>query len=114
MSYSTYPPDRDAFIEGLRELAAYLAQHPTVPVPKYGAHITLYAAATDDGGRGQVNHIACLLNATTTDDTALGGHYRTGRDFGPIHYGALSIPATTMAIHEASSSYYGCVIPDTP
>ena len=111
MLYTTQPTVRADFITGLRDLAAYLDQHPGVPVPKHGATINLYAAATDDGGRGQVAHIAAQLGATVTDDTRNGGHLTATRQFGPIGYLVVSIPATVMAAHHASDSYYGCVTP---
>jgi len=111
MLYTTQPTTRTEFITGLRELAAYLETHPGVPVPKHGTSVSLYADATEDGGRGQVAHIAALLGATVTDDTRNGGHLTATREFGPIGYAIVSIPATVMAIHHASDSYYGCVTP---
>ena len=85
-----------------------------MPVPKHGANINLYAADTDDGGRGQVAHIAAQLGATIADDTRHGGHLTATRMFGPIGYAVISIPATVMAAHHARDSYYGCITPDTP
>ncbi len=111
MLYTTQPAIRADFITGLRDLAAYLEQHPGVPVPAHGAAVTLYAAATDDGGRGQVAHIAAQLGTAVTDDTPNGGHLTTTRMFGPVSYGVVSIPATVMAAHHARDSYYGCVTP---
>ncbi len=111
MLYSTQPTVRAEFITGLRELAAYLEQHPGVPVPKHGEIISLHTDATDDGGRGQVAHIAAQLGATVTDDTRNGGHLTATRMFGPIGYSVVSIPATVMEAHWASHSYYGCVTP---
>jgi hypothetical protein len=111
MSYSTDPATRLRFIAALRELADYLAEHPAAPVPLHGATITLHASSTDDGGKAQVNHIARTLGATVTDETPGGGHYRATRHFGPISYGAVSIPMACMARHYALSSYNGNVIP---
>ena len=111
MLYTTQPSVRAEFITGLRELAAYLENHPGVPVPKHGEIISLYTDATDDGGRGQVAHIAAQLGATVTDDTRNGGHLTATRMFGPIGYAVVSIPATVMEAHWASHSYYGCVTP---
>ena len=114
MSYSTQPSVRAEFITGLRDLAAYLDGHPSVPVPTMGAGISLYAADTEDGGRGQVAHIAAQLGAAIADDTSRGGHLTATRMFGPIGYTVVSIPATVMAAHHARDSYYHCVTPDTP
>jgi|SRR5271166_1614806 len=114
MSYSTEPAVRQTFITGLRDLAAYLEAHSSIPVPTMGTDITLYAAATDDGGRGQVAHIAAQLGATVFDETRHGGHLTATRMFGPIAYGVISIPATVMAAHHARESYYYCITPDMP
>jgi hypothetical protein len=111
MSYSTDPATRLRFITALRELADYLVEHPAAPVPQGGAAITLHASSTDDGGMAQVNHIARILGATVIDETPGGGHYRATRHFGPISYGAVSIPVACMARHYAVSSYYGSVTP---
>jgi hypothetical protein len=112
MLYTTQPVAREQFITGLRDLAAYLAAHPGVPVPAIGANITVYVGATEDGGRGQVAHIAAQLGATATDDTGSGGHLTATRMFGPVGYMALSIPATVMADHYARDSYYRSVTPE--
>jgi hypothetical protein len=112
MYYSNAPEERAGFIAALRQLADYLAEHPAVPVPEHGADITLHANSTEDGGRDQVTHIARLLGATITDDTATGGHYRATREFGLISYEAVSIPTSCMDRHHAFSSYRGCVTPD--
>ena len=45
-----------------------------MPVPTYGTDITVHTDHTEDGGRGQVAHIAAMLGATITDDTRNGGH----------------------------------------
>ena len=105
---------RQQFIDGLRELADYLAAHPTIPVPRHGSEINLHLDSTDEGGRLQVRKIARKLGATVIDETSDGGHYYAQKDFGPITYRALSIPQSCMAQHYALHSYEGSVIPDTP
>jgi hypothetical protein len=114
MQYTTQPAVRHTFITGLRDLAAYLDSHPAVPVPLMGTNISLYAPATDDGGRGQVARIAAQLGAAIADDTRHGGHLTTTRLFGPISYGIVFTPATVMAAHYACGSYYYSVTPDVP
>ena len=64
-------------------------------MPPHGANISLHAAATEDGGRGQVAHIAAQLATTVTDETRHGGHLTATRLFGPISYTVVSIPATS-------------------
>ena len=97
MIYTTQPTARAEFITGLRALATYLETHPGLPVPSSGANITLYADPTEDGGRGQVAHIAAQLGATVFDETRQDGHLTATRMFGPIAYMVISIPATVMA-----------------
>jgi hypothetical protein len=111
MLYTTQPTTRAEFITGLRELAAYLETRPSVPVPSIGANFTLHVEAPEEGGRGQVAHIAAQLGARVTDDTRQGGHLSVIRMFGPIGYTVISIPAAVMAAHHARDSYYGCVTP---
>jgi len=112
MYYSTQPAIREQFITGLRELAAYLDSHPAMPVPIHGTDISVHTDHTEDGGRGQVAHIAAMLGATITDETRNGGHLTATRMFGPIGYTVVSIPATVMAAHHARDSYYTCITPD--
>ena len=112
MYYSTQPAIREQFITGLRELATYLGSHPAMPVPTCGTDITVHTDHTEDGGCGQVAHIAAMLGAAVTDDTRNGGHVTATRMFGPIGYTVVSIPATVMAAHHAYSTYSGCVTPD--
>ena len=109
MLYTTDPGTRDYLITSLRQLADYLAAHPAVPVPTGTTRILLHADVTEDGGREQVNHIARLLDAPVCDDIARGGHYTAARNFGPIAYEAVSIPATVRAWHNAQDSYRGCI-----
>ena len=113
MYYTTNPAAKAKFVRSLRELADYLDRNPGIPVPKYGERLTLCANATENGGRTQVDHIARLLGADITDDTARGGHYWAARTFGGLlAYEIVSIPELAKANHRALMSYDGSVIPD--
>lgn len=112
--HTANPLDRQAFITGLRELADYLVSHPDAPVPLYGTIINVHVAETENGGREKVNEMAALLGTRADDETAIGGHYTTTREFGLVGYRFVSIPQTHMAKYEAHASYWGCVTPDTP
>ncbi|WP_214111066.1 hypothetical protein [Acrocarpospora catenulata] len=96
---------RADFIAGLRRLADFLAANPKVPVPTYGTEVTVHARGTDDEQRTAVDLIADLIGSPASD----GDHYTTGRDFGPIAYRAVAIPADRSADYDAWSSYYGSV-----
>jgi hypothetical protein len=99
--YTTDQKTRDEFIAGLTELLAFLMTNPFVPVPAYGAQISLYADSYETGGKDQVDHLAWLITAPITDETAFGGHYQATRDFGPIEYTAVSIPEAATARYMA-------------
>jgi hypothetical protein len=110
---SATPGDRQAFITGLQDLAAYLASHPAVPVPMYGTEILLSASSTDDGGCVQVDRFARQLGVTPHDELDCTGHYSAARSFGPVGYRMTAISEYAMARHRAADTYYGCVTPDT-
>jgi hypothetical protein len=110
--FTTDPAAKGQFIQSLRDLADYLDQNTAVPVPAYGATVILHASSADDGGRAQVDHIANLLGTDVTDDTAIGGHYRAVRAFGPIGYKIVAIPDVAIAAHDALMSYRDCITPD--
>jgi hypothetical protein len=112
MFYSTDPEDRAEFIASLEKLAAFLAGNPAVPVPMYGAEITLHADSYEDGGKEQVEHIARQLCVHVFDDTP-DGHYTAYRTFGRIGYGVASIPGTAIALRNARHSYDDSIILDT-
>jgi len=109
--YTTDPGAQGKFIRSLRELADYLDQHPSIPVPKFGATVLLHASAAENGGRAQVDHIARLLGADIIDDTLDGGHYSAIRAFGVITYEAVAITENYSAAHHALMSYSGSVTP---
>ncbi len=113
MSFTTDPATRQAFITGLRDLADYLASHPAVAIPPYGAEILVCASSTEDGGCAQVDHFARQLGITAPAGISYSGHYEAVRSFGPVGYRMVAISDAAMARHHASDSYYGCVIPDT-
>lgn len=89
--YTTDPGARGRFIRSLRDLADYLDRHMTIPVPAYGACLTMHAGSADDSGRAQVDHIAKLMDTGVHDETAHGGHYWAVRNFGPIGYEIAAI-----------------------
>jgi hypothetical protein len=113
MYYSIEPENRAEFIAALRSLADFLDSNPAIPVPLFGARITLCADSFDNGGKAQVDHLARLLSGTITDDTADGGHYQATRQFGSLAYEAFAIPDAATARYEAERTYRGCVTPDS-
>ncbi|GAA4588652.1 hypothetical protein GCM10023194_40870 [Planotetraspora phitsanulokensis] len=96
---------RSEFIAGLRRLAAFLADNPKVPVSTGGLDVTVLAEGTDRQQRAAVDRIAHLIGAPTSDST----FYVAARDFGPITYRAVAIPAEQSRDYDAWSTYYGAV-----
>src|SRR3954468_8568576 len=97
---------RTQTIAGLRALADFLEDNPTVPVREYGGDYTVFARADDDTAeRTEIDRIAAALGETVTDDTGRGGHYRVYKTFGRITYSAIHVPAERQAAHEALMSY---------
>ena len=113
MSFEPDPETRKAFITGLRDLADYLARHPTVAIPPHGTEILLSASSTDDGGCAQVDRFARQLGVPVQNSLACSGHYAAARSFGPVRYRMVAISDHAMARYHAADSYYGCVTPDT-
>jgi hypothetical protein len=111
MPFSTDPDYRAQFITGFLALADYLAGNPAIPVPDYGDSICVFADPAEDGGTDQVRQIAALLGGSLHDELASGGHFKTGRSFGPLRYQVISIPQTAMAQHNALMSYRDSVTP---
>jgi hypothetical protein len=108
---SASPVHRAEFINGLRDLASFLAAHLGFPVPGHGTTILVFPdGATDADQRAGVDAIAAILGVTTAEEN---GHYTAERAFGPVGYRAVAITATARERHAADSSYYGCVTPDT-
>jgi hypothetical protein len=104
---TTNPDARQAFIDGLRSLADFLAANPIVPVPRYGHEITLHTSGSDADNRRTVEEFAAITGAALTDEV----HYRASRSFGPVAYQAVAIPAAAMDAHRALMSYDGSVTP---
>lgn len=103
-------PSRGQICEGLQALAAYLDEHPGVPVTAFGCQITEFTQGGDDAaGIAEVDRIAAILGVPAAYQTAGGGHYQASRMFGPVRYRITHITAAARAAHDDWSSYYGSV-----
>lgn len=102
---------RQAVIDGLRELADFLTEHPDVPVSG-NDWITYYPSGTDEEERAEVDQVAAILGATA----GLAGspdHYVALREFsGGITYKVIAITADHMRRHAAAQTYSGAVEPE--
>ncbi|WP_327107891.1 hypothetical protein [Nonomuraea glycinis] len=103
---------RTAFINGLLELAAFLTENPDLPI---GQSLALYHFPrhdTDADLYAEIDEIAARLGTPIDHEDSPHGHYATSRFFGPVEYRAVAIPARARALHDAETSYHGCIDPD--
>ena len=79
---------RAQFINGLRDLANFLASHFGYPVPG-STEITVFPDGNDYPARcAHVDRLALLLDVTPADSL---GHYSAQRHFGPIAYRVVAV-----------------------
>ncbi|MEV1200277.1 hypothetical protein [Microbispora rosea] len=100
---------RTTLIAGLRALADFLDANPAIPVPRSVYALHFPHGATDAEMCAEVDHIAELLGAPTSQEF---GHYGAAVRFGPVEYKAVAILAARRAQYEADRSYEGCIQPD--
>ncbi|GGO77978.1 hypothetical protein [Nonomuraea cavernae] len=103
---------RAALINGLLELAAFLKDHPDLPVSK---SLTLHHFSRHDSDAEQcaeIDQIAARIGSVIDQKEIPYGHYATSRRFGPVEYRAVAILAAARARHRAEESYRGCIQPD--
>jgi hypothetical protein len=82
------PVARAQFINGLRDLANFLAAHFGYPVPD-NAEITIFPDGIDYAMRcAQVDRLALMLSVVPVDNL---GHYSAERGFGPITYRVVAV-----------------------
>ena len=87
---------RTKFINALRDLTAFLADRPDVPIPDY-PELTVDAEGNDDDQeRAFVDAAARAMGVQHTADPA-STHYRAEIKFGPLTYKVLAITAQAMA-----------------
>jgi len=91
MTYAN-PTERQALISGLRELAGFLEDHPEVPAPTYADVLVFPPHATDTENHSEIDMIASLIGSGT-EISPYRRHYATTRQFGPVGYRAVAIPA---------------------
>jgi hypothetical protein len=101
--------ERAALIRGLFELAAFVADHPELPLP--GVQASFY---TGTGGwqakQAVVDQVAAALGKPAADRPGVG-FYEVQAMFGPVRVKSTAITAESMAQWEATVSYDGRVQP---
>jgi hypothetical protein len=102
MNHTTDPQARAVFADGLRALADFLSAHGDLPVPSLTGEVSVYPEGTDDTKKAEVERIARCLGVAPADRLGL---YRAARNFGPVVYQAVAIPAAELAATDALMSY---------
>ena len=107
--------ERGSLVSGLRDAADFLEQNPEVPAPRC-ADLMVFppATSTEQEMRTEVDRIAALIGTPVKDDTADEGHYTTARQFGPVQYQAVAIPARCRELRRARMSYTENIILPEP
>jgi hypothetical protein len=94
---------RARFINGLRDLAAFLDANLFFPVPPYGDTIHVFPEGlTDAERRAAVDRLAAIMGTTAEDEN---GHYRADGQFGPVTYCVVAISDAARTAHRARESY---------
>jgi hypothetical protein len=91
MTYAD-PTERQELISGLRELADFLESNPDVPAPAYIGVLVFPPSASDEENQREVDVIAALIGSGTRTYSS-HRHYATSRQFGPVEYRVVAIPA---------------------
>ena len=103
------PHTRQQVIDGLRELAQFLEDHPDLPTPRYsGATVSAHTThdceidrEDRDASRAAVDAAAAILGSPVADDT----HYVTSRQFSAVTYQVVYVPPASVASWDALTSY---------
>jgi len=84
--------ERQALISGLRELAGFLESNPEVPAPTYTDVTVFPPHASDTENQAEIDLIASRIGSGI-EISPTRHHYVTSRQFGPVGYRAVAIPA---------------------
>lgn len=106
------PRERAELISGLYELAAWVADHPELPVPRVEARIYTGDPASAWEPRAALVELAAASLDVEPQWRAGGGHYTAEGSFGPVAFSATAITGEHMAAYHAHMSYRDNVTPD--
>ena len=104
--------ERAALIRGLFELAAWVADHPELPLPN--VHASVYTGS--DGWESQcrvVDAVAAALGPTAAPTPGRAGtRYGVEAMFGPVRLFSVAITDAEHAAYDVAGSYIGAVTSD--
>lgn len=110
---NTTTQQRQAMIDGLRDLAQFLTDNPEIPfeAPEITHHVLL---DDDTDGIARVAELARILNVEVTDVAGRtpqpeNTHYYARKQFGPVRYEVAYVRTQAMADWSALMSYEGTI-----
>jgi hypothetical protein len=103
------PSERAELIRGLFQLAAWVADHPELPVPAVRAVIWPVRRDEFSSACGEVDRVAAAFDV---EPKLSNGQYAMEAGFGPVDVGSLAISAEARAAHQALTSYADNVQPE--
>ena len=108
------PAERAEVIRGLFELAAFVADHPELPLPQVQARFFMPALGSEASeadryvaARALVDAVAAALEVAACEDD---GEYRVRTGLGAVQVLSVAYSPERWARYEASQSYRGNVI----
>ena len=103
-----------ALIRGLFELAAWVADHPELPLPGVNAHV--YTGSSGwDAQCGVVEAVAAALGTEAAPSPGRAGtRYQVEVMFGPVRLISTAITDDEHAAYRAADSYLGSVTAAAP
>ena len=109
---SVVSAERAALVRGLFELAAWVADHPELPVPSVDASVYTGSDGWDAKCR-VVDAVAAALGLTAAPALGLAGtRYQVETAFGPIRLYSTAITDAEHAACDVAGSYIGAVSSD--
>ncbi|WP_214413790.1 hypothetical protein [Sphaerisporangium fuscum] len=100
--------DRNALINGLRGLAAFLDSNPDIPAPRYASVSHHLLDSPDEEMRAEIDTIARYLGAEIDSWSTSDTHYSTTIRFGPVEYRASAILSKRRAEITAELRHSRC------
>jgi hypothetical protein len=107
------PRERAALIRGLFELAAWVADHPELPLPTVNGLVYTGSGEWDAKCR-VVDAVAAALGAQAAPSTGRAGtRYQVEVMFGPVRLFSTAITDEENAAYHVANSYIGSVASET-
>jgi len=111
---SEVPRERAELIRGLFELAAWVADHPELPLPRVQARVFPMDSVGDGATFAElsavVDRVADALGVAA--ELSRGGHYLAEAQFGCVEVSSFAIPPAEQPAYRAHLTYARNVQPD--